>query len=76
MVFKTKPDWGEWQHMKDIQAQDERFQMYWYNKFTMITSWDEPNWKDHWQVDSAMHSSVALHCNILRCHHSVNIYTT
>lgn len=50
MVFKTKPDWGEWQHMKDIQAQDERFQMYWYNKFTMITSWDEPNWKDHWQI--------------------------
>jgi len=50
MVFAKKPEWGEWSKMKDMAASDDRFQIFWYNKFTMITKWDEPNWKEAWQV--------------------------
>jgi len=49
-VHTSKPEWGEWQRMKDSKARDAKFELYWLNTLSSVTKWEGPNFDDVWQV--------------------------
>jgi hypothetical protein len=40
----------EWYKMRDSEAKDKRFELFWYNHVTCVTKWEEPIWEAEWIV--------------------------
>jgi hypothetical protein len=40
----------EWHKMRDSEAKDKRFELFWFNNVTSQTRWEEPIWEAEWIV--------------------------
>ena len=49
-VVEERPEWAEWSKMLDPMCPKKGFEMYWFNRLTKVTQFDEPHWKLVWEA--------------------------
>ncbi len=48
-VVEERLDWGEWRKMIDPLCQRKGFEVFWFNRFTKMTQFTEPDWNIVWE---------------------------
>ena len=49
-VIEERNEWAEWSRLIDPQCPKAGYEMYWYNKFTKATQFNEPDWQEVWKI--------------------------
>ena len=49
-VIEERNEWAEWSRLIDPQCPKAGYEMYWYNKFTKATQFNEPDWHEVWKI--------------------------
>jgi tetratricopeptide (TPR) repeat protein len=48
-VAEEHMDWGEWRKMTDPSCPRKGFEIFWFNRFTKVTRFAEPDWSVVWE---------------------------
>ena len=49
-VIEERLDWAEWRKMVDPLCPRKGFEVFWFNRFTKMTRFEEPNWSAQWEI--------------------------
>eukprot|EP00584_Thalassiosira_punctigera_P027176 CAMPEP_0172580728 /NCGR_PEP_ID=MMETSP1067-20121228/139906_1 /TAXON_ID=265564 ORGANISM="Thalassiosira punctigera, Strain Tpunct2005C2" /NCGR_SAMPLE_ID=MMETSP1067 /ASSEMBLY_ACC=CAM_ASM_000444 /LENGTH=606 /DNA_ID=CAMNT_0013373475 /DNA_START=37 /DNA_END=1854 /DNA_ORIENTATION=- len=49
-VVEEKPEWAEWSKMIDSGCPKKGMETFWFNRFTKVTSFQEPTWSLVWET--------------------------
>jgi tetratricopeptide (TPR) repeat protein len=50
VILEERPEWAEWQKLIDNMCPRKGFEVFYYNRFTKATQFDEPDWDEVYET--------------------------